>query len=100
MEPALTPGDEREEMGVCEVCGKSILKGDPSQHGGSDMLWVCEEHASTLQDTVEWYRDMRETGEWSDHDYHWDDEAEFLADLAKLEDDLATNGNRKMVTPA
>lgn len=88
--------DEDEVIGNCEECGKAIMPGDKYTYGGEDCLFFCEQHAATLKDQIEWYRDMIKDGGWEDY---FDDLIALENALDRAETEYLATGNRTMATP-
>jgi hypothetical protein len=80
-------------IGHCDTCGCAIVQHELG-HLTVSGVWLCFAHAPLLSDVVSQYQDGY-PGEC-----FWPDEQEYLHEKELAEDDLITNGDRKVVWPA
>lgn len=77
-------------VGQCAACGCAIQQHDLG-HFTASGVWLCFAHAPLLSDVVRQYQ------EGYPGDSFWYDEKEYLHERELAEDDLITNGDRKIV---
>jgi len=77
-------------IGQCAACGCAIHLHDLG-HFTASGVWLCFAHAPLLSDVVRQYQ------EGHPGDSFWHDEKEYLHERELAEDDLITNGDRKIV---
>lgn len=97
MTAATDTEDANEPLGTCEGCAKVIPEGE-AYHYTADSCWLCAECAPMLSDLIRQWEEIVAAEPFDPGEIDCDSPEEMRSWIRRFELEIATTGDRKVLT--